>query len=57
MTLVATADDLRPWRNPHRKFALLNDRKFVPLGSWNEVESANNPVVKELLAASLEATI
>lgn len=57
MTIVVTTDDLRPWRNPSRKFALLRDKIFIPLGSWNEVESVNDPVVKELLAASLEATI
>ena len=37
-----------------RKFALLRDKKFIPLGGWNEVESANDPVVKELLAVQLE---
>ena len=26
MTLAATADDLRPWRNARRKFALLRDK-------------------------------
>ncbi len=57
MTLVVTTDDLRPWRNTNRKFALLRDKKFFPLGSWNEVESANDPVVKELLAVPLEMTI
>ena len=51
MTMVVTADDLRPWRRG-RKFALLHDRKFIPLGGWNEVETANDPVVKELLATS-----
>ncbi|HLX95426.1 MAG TPA: ATP-binding cassette domain-containing protein [Verrucomicrobiae bacterium] len=56
MTLIATTDDLRPWRNPDRKFALLHDKKFFPLGAWNEVESANDPVVKELLAAPVELT-
>jgi phospholipid/cholesterol/gamma-HCH transport system ATP-binding protein len=56
MTVVATTDDLRPWRNANRKFALLRDKKFFPLGSWNEVESANDPVVKELLAVPLETT-
>jgi ABC-type transporter Mla maintaining outer membrane lipid asymmetry ATPase subunit MlaF len=50
MTLVATTDDLRPWQKAQRKFALLRDRKFFPLGSWNDVESAADPVVKELLA-------
>jgi ABC-type transporter Mla maintaining outer membrane lipid asymmetry ATPase subunit MlaF len=54
MTVVATADDLRPWRNATRKFALLRDKGFFSLGSWNEVESADDPVVKELLAVPLE---
>ncbi len=54
MTLIATTDDLRPWRNADRKFALLHDKKFFPLGAWNEVESTNDPVVKELMAAPAE---
>ena len=57
MTLVVTADDLRPWRNARRKFALLRDKKFIPLGAWNEVETASDPIVKELLAVPLETTI
>ena len=56
MTIVVTADDLRPWQNAHRKFALLRDNKFIPLGTWNEVETANDPVVKELLAEPVELT-
>jgi ABC-type transporter Mla maintaining outer membrane lipid asymmetry ATPase subunit MlaF len=57
MTLVATADDLRPWQSVQRKFALLRDKQFFPLGSWNKVESASDPVVKELLAVPVETTI
>jgi len=57
MTIVATTDDLRPWENARRKFALLRDKKFIPLGSWNEVGTANDPVVKELLAMPVETTI
>jgi ABC-type transporter Mla maintaining outer membrane lipid asymmetry ATPase subunit MlaF len=57
VTLVVTADDLRPWQNARRKFALLRDKKFVPLGAWNEVETANDPIVKELLAVQVETTI
>jgi len=52
MTIVATADDLRPWKNGRRKFGLLRDKKFIPLGGWDEVETAADPVVKELLTAS-----
>jgi len=56
MTLVVTTEDLRPWRNETRKFALLRDKKFFPLGAWNDVASANDPVVKELMAATVELT-
>jgi ABC-type transporter Mla maintaining outer membrane lipid asymmetry ATPase subunit MlaF len=56
MTLVVTADDLRPWQGARRRFALLRDKKFIPLGSWNEVETANDPIVKELLAVPAELT-
>jgi ABC-type transporter Mla maintaining outer membrane lipid asymmetry ATPase subunit MlaF len=56
MTIIATADDLRPWQNPRRKFALLADKKLILLGTWRDLETANNPIVKELLAAQLEMT-
>ena len=55
MTIVATTDDLRPWRNAHRKFALVRDKKFLLLGNWNNVEASNDVVVKELLAEPVEA--
>jgi ABC-type transporter Mla maintaining outer membrane lipid asymmetry ATPase subunit MlaF len=57
LTLVVTADDLRPWQNAKRKFAVLRDKKFIPLGGWNEVEAAADSVVKELLAVPVETTI
>ena len=50
LTLVATTDDLRPWQNAQLKFGLLHDKFFSPLGSWNDMESLNDPVVKELQA-------
>jgi phospholipid/cholesterol/gamma-HCH transport system ATP-binding protein len=54
VTIVVTADDLRPWENARRKFVLLRDKKFISLGGWSEVETAGDPVVKELLAVPLE---
>jgi ABC-type transporter Mla maintaining outer membrane lipid asymmetry ATPase subunit MlaF len=60
MTLVATTDDLSRfagWRNDARRFALLKDKRFIALGSWGEVESSNDPDVKELLAIPLAATM
>jgi ABC-type transporter Mla maintaining outer membrane lipid asymmetry ATPase subunit MlaF len=60
MTMVVTTDDLSRlagWQNAGRKFALLRDQKFIPLGSWPAVEAANDPVVKELLAVPVGATM
>ena len=57
MTVIVAADDLRPWQNVGRKFALLSGKKFVLLGGWSDVEAAADPAVKELLAAQLEPTI
>jgi ABC-type transporter Mla maintaining outer membrane lipid asymmetry ATPase subunit MlaF len=54
MTVIATTDDFRPWRGDHRRFALLKEKNLVQLGSWSDVTSANEPIVKELLAAPLE---
>jgi hypothetical protein len=57
MTVVVTTDDLRSWRSDQRKFALLDGRKFFPLGSWREMESAREPHLKELLAELAGATM
>jgi ABC-type transporter Mla maintaining outer membrane lipid asymmetry ATPase subunit MlaF len=60
MTMVATTDDLSHlagWENADRKFALLRDKKLIPLGSWRAVEATNDPVVKELLAMPVGATM
>ena len=60
MTMVVTTDDLSRlagWQDAGRKFALLRDKKFIPLGSWPAVEAASDPVVKELLAVPVGATM
>jgi ABC-type transporter Mla maintaining outer membrane lipid asymmetry ATPase subunit MlaF len=50
MTVIVTTDDLRPWHNGPRRFALLKDRNFISLGSWDEMVSTNEPLLSELLA-------
>ncbi len=49
-TLVATADDLRPWKSDARRFGVLRDRRFSALGGWAEVNEADESLVKDLLA-------
>ena len=48
-TLVAAADDLRPWRGRARQFAVLKDGRFIPLGSREELTGHAEPILQELL--------
>jgi ABC-type transporter Mla maintaining outer membrane lipid asymmetry ATPase subunit MlaF len=54
LTLVTSTDDLRPWQHAQRKFALLHEKKFIPLGSWTDVEKSEHATVKELMAEATE---
>lgn len=54
MTMVATAEDLQPWRNDARRFALLRDKQFKLIGSWGEVASQDDTIMRELLEVSLD---
>ncbi len=49
LTLVATADDLRPWRRRANRVACLSGGKFLALGDWPAVDVCREPVVQELL--------
>jgi len=51
LTLVATADDFRPWRQHTRSFALLAGRRFTTLGNWTEVQASPEAAVRELCHA------
>ncbi len=53
VTIVATTEDLRPWRNIGGHFAILQDKKFVPLGHCPDLAANPQPLVKELLAEHL----
>jgi len=57
MTVVVTTEDLPPWKNATRRFAVLRDKQFFPLGSWAEMAGANDPMVNELLTNPQETTI
>ncbi|HLP76153.1 MAG TPA: ATP-binding cassette domain-containing protein [Candidatus Paceibacterota bacterium] len=55
VTLVVTADDLRPWRKRARQFAALKDKQFSVFGAWDKVEGSTDENVLELLAATVPA--
>lgn len=53
LTLVMTAEDLRPWRQIPCHFALLRNQEFVVLGHCSTLDDHPHPLVKELLAQAL----
>ena len=57
MTIVVTADDLRPWRDPQKKFAVLDEKMLSVVGSWNNLTESREHIVKELLAGTDGATL
>jgi ABC-type sulfate/molybdate transport systems ATPase subunit len=54
MTVVATTDDLREWRHPQRRFAVLSEGRFTQLGIWDAEKFAQHPAAKDLLSAPAE---
>ena len=49
LTVVATADDLRPWRQLANRVACLTGKRFVVLGDWSAVDASSESVVAELV--------
>lgn len=49
LTLIVTGNDLRPWLNSARRFALLQDKSFVVLGDRSALENHSQPVLADLL--------
>jgi ABC-type transporter Mla maintaining outer membrane lipid asymmetry ATPase subunit MlaF len=54
MTLIATADDLRPWRKRAKQFAILKSKRLIVLGSWEEADKASDEHLQELLTAATQ---
>lgn len=49
LTLVVTGDDLRPWRQRARQFAVLRNQQFISLGQRGDLAGHNEPLLQELL--------
>ena len=50
VTLVVTADDLRPWRRYAGRVACLSHRRLIVLGDWPAAVASKERVIQELLA-------
>jgi len=49
LTLVVTTANLRLWQGRARQFAVLRGQRLVVLGNWQQVESAQQELLQELL--------
>jgi ABC-type transporter Mla maintaining outer membrane lipid asymmetry ATPase subunit MlaF len=51
MTIIATADDLRPWRGHAQRVACLIGKRLLVLGDWSEADRRGEAAVRDLLNA------
>jgi len=51
VTLAIASHDLRPWADQGRQFALLKQKRWVPIGGRAELAGSDEPLLCELLAA------
>lgn len=54
-TLVVATDDMRPWRNRARQFAVLADKRFFAPGDWARLEASPDKQVQDLLAETAQS--
>ncbi len=50
VTLVVTADDLRPWRRHADRIAYLAKRRLQVVGDWQAADNCEDAVLRELLS-------
>jgi ABC-type transporter Mla maintaining outer membrane lipid asymmetry ATPase subunit MlaF len=55
VTIVAAADDLRPWQGQDRSFAVINGKRFSALGSHEALTASADPLVKEFVYGAAPA--
>ncbi len=49
LTLIVTSDTLVPWRSHARQVAVLDDKRFVAVGSWDQVGKQTVSELKTIL--------
>lgn len=51
LTLIVAADDLRPWLEQARQFAILKERRLIVLGNREQLAQHRETLLRELLPA------
>ena len=49
LTIIATADDLRPWRKHAGRVACISKKRLLVMGDWDAAEAAQETSIRELL--------
>ena len=49
ITIVATADDLRPWRKHAGRVACIGGKRLMVIGDWEAAEASRERSIQELL--------
>jgi phospholipid/cholesterol/gamma-HCH transport system ATP-binding protein len=49
LTIIASADDLWPWRDRANRFAMLKEKRFIALGDGPSLAVHHDPLLQELL--------
>lgn len=52
MTIVVTADDLRPWPSVGKQFALVKENRWVLVGGASALTAGTDPFLREMLAGA-----
>jgi ABC-type transporter Mla maintaining outer membrane lipid asymmetry ATPase subunit MlaF len=55
VTLVVSAADLRPWQGQAHQYAIIRNKTFSVLGTWQQLEAASEELLKELLPARTQS--
>jgi phospholipid/cholesterol/gamma-HCH transport system ATP-binding protein len=55
LTIIATGDDLRPWRDRADRFAILKERQLIVVGDQQTLASHRDPLLQELLRGGSRA--
>jgi ABC-type transporter Mla maintaining outer membrane lipid asymmetry ATPase subunit MlaF len=54
-TIALTTEDLRPWRNPLCKFAVVEKQRFEAVGQRDQLARFHEPLMRELMAENYES--
>src|SRR5690606_33549732 len=52
ITIIIATDDLRPWLDTARQFAVLSDHRFLNVGGREQVKAAPDATVRDLLTGA-----